>query len=259
MTTQRFTATHGLPPPPDQAPILDQALIAWLRGMESRIGVPGATATPDRRRSRPRGWQDEVIEKLITKGASVLDLGCGDGQLLERLIKAKNVRAQGMEIDAELVMKCVERGVPVVQRDLDDGLSGFPDHSFDYVVLEETLQTLNRPHDMLSDMLRVGRRGIVSFPNMAFWRVRMELAIVGRMPSVGNRSFRWFETPNIHPFTLQDFLDWAQVAQVHVVKGWVLSQGEVRQMRAEDNLLAEEVVLVIDREKEGGTTRVAKG
>ena len=192
-------------------------------------------------------WQDKMIEQRIPAGASVLDLGCGDGQLLARLASTKQVRGQGIELDAEAVFQCVERGVAVFQSDLDAGLKGFADHSFDYVVLEETLQTLRRPTEMLREMLRVGRLGIVSFPNFGYWRVRLDLAIRGRMPVTSWLPYRWFDTPNIHLLCLQDFLDWAQEEHVRIVEDHVLTDGHVRPMQPQDNLYAEEVLLVVER------------
>ncbi len=176
----------------------------------------------------------------------MLDLGCGNGELLARLIQVKGVRGQGIELDAPAVFQCVARGVPVFQSDLDHGLRGFADQSFDYVVLEETLQTLHRPVDVLREMLRVGRRGIVSFPNFAYWRVRLGLAMTGQMPVTVDLPYRWFDTPNIHLFTLQDFLDWARSSNVRIVESFALADGQVRALRDGDNLYAEEVLSVVE-------------
>lgn len=194
-------------------------------------------------------WQDALIEKNIPRRARVLDLGCGGGDLLARLMRLKQVRGQGVELDAEAVMQCVERGVPVLQADLDEGLKGFPEGSFDFVVLEETVQALRHPLKVLHEMLRVGRQGIVSFPNFAYWRVRLSLALEGRMPVTERLPFRWHNTPNIHLFTLQDFLDWTQDNKVRVVKAFVWSDGRARPLRgAEDNRLAEEALFIVARE-----------
>jgi methionine biosynthesis protein MetW len=192
-------------------------------------------------------WQDEIIAKEIPQGARVLDLGCGDGALLQRLMRERGVRGQGLEIDPEAVFQCAERGVPVIQADLDEGLRQFPDHTFDVVVLEETLQTLTNPHEMLAEMLRVGRRGIVSFPNFAHWRVLVDLVTHGRMPVTEQLPFPWYETANIHPFTLQDMLDWSAEAGVRLVSGYAYDNGTVRPLGADDNLHAEEVLIVVER------------
>jgi len=190
-------------------------------------------------------WQDALIEREIPRGASVLDLGCGGGELLARLIRDRGVRGQGIEIDPEAVARCVALDVPVLQSDAEAGLQSFADGTFDYVVLEETLQTLRAPIRVLEEMLRVGRFGIVSFPNFGYWRVRLALALEGRMPVTANLPYRWFDTPNIHLFTLQDLLDWAEGAGVRRVRGYALVEGRVRPLAADDNLRAEEALLVI--------------
>lgn len=197
-------------------------------------------------------WQDKVIEQEIPVGSSVLDLGCGGGELLARLRDMKQVRGQGVELDADAVLQCVERGVPVFQANLDEGLSGFPDDAFDYVVLEETIQTLHRPAEVLHAMLRVGRRGIVTFPNFGYWQVRLDLAMRGRMPRTPWLPYHWHDTPNIHLCTIHDFLLWAERAGVRVVDGYVLNKGEVRKFRITDNLHAEEALFLIETDPDGG-------
>ncbi len=192
-------------------------------------------------------WQDDLIVRAVRPGASVLDLGCGSGELLAELVRRRNVRAQGIELDPLEVIKCVERGVPVFQCDLDQGLQGFPARAFDYVVLEETLQTLHRPLVVLREMLRVGREGIVSFPNFAWWRVRLSLMLEGRMPETERLPYRWYDTPNIHLFTLRDFLDWARREHVRILRGFAYEDGRVRPLREDDNLRAEEALLFLRR------------
>jgi len=192
-------------------------------------------------------WDHDLIERRVRPGASVLDLGCGSGTLLARLIRSKKVRGQGIERDMEKVLQCVANGVPVFQTNLDEGLAGFPDESFDYVVLEETVQTLYRPHVVLSEMLRVGRQGIISFPNFGHWQVRLDLALNGRMPVTGALPYSWHDSPNIHHLTLHDFEDWMAAQGIGIVQGHALSEGQVRPLRPDDNLFAEEVMLVIER------------
>lgn len=199
------------------------------------------------RRVAAARWQDALIEREIPRGASVLDLGCGGGELLARLIRDRGVRGQGIEIDPKAVVRCIALDVPVLQSDAAAALQNFSDGSFDYVVLEETLQTLRAPIRVLEEMLRVGRRGIVSFPNFGYWRVRLALALEGRMPVTANLPYRWYDTPNIHLFTLQDFLDWAEENHVRRVRGYALVEGQVRPLEPEDNLRAEEALLVITK------------
>ncbi len=212
-------------------------VIALMKTRAKR--VPGADAT--------ERWQEEIISREIPLGASVLDLGCGDGFLLERLIRERKVRGQGVEIDPEQVFSCVDRGVPVIQADLGQGLAWCPDKAFDVVVLEETLQTLASPRVVLEEMLRVGKRGIVSFPNFAHFRVVVDLVAQRRMPVTPRLPFYWYESANIHLLTLRDLLDWSAGSGVRIVTGYALVDGEPRELRPDDDLLAEEVLVVVER------------
>ncbi|WP_420466752.1 methionine biosynthesis protein MetW [Panacagrimonas sp.] len=145
-----------------------------------------------------------VISEWIEPGSRILDLGCGDGTLLDHLARTRQVRGYGLEIDAANVSACVARGVNVIQADLDDGLRDFATDAFDYVLLTQTLQALVRPDQALTEILRVGRRAIVTFPNFGHWRVRLQL-LRGRMPLTSALPDQWYETPNIHLCTVQDF------------------------------------------------------
>lgn len=198
-----------------------------------------------KKRQSQKRWDHEVIERIIPAGARVMDLGCGGGELLERLVLDRGVKAQGVEIDPDKVCECIGRGVSVFQADLDEGLPGWPDNSFDYVILEETLQTVHRPVRVLSEMIRVGRRGIVSFPNFGYWHTRLELGLGGRMPVNDALPYPWYETPNIHLCTVEDFNSWAREAGVKIIESHVLAEGEVREMREDDNLFAEEALYVV--------------
>lgn len=237
-----------------------EALVRMLLSRaDPALGEPDAAkleAMLDQLESGPAGqhpgaphhrWQDDLIEEKVPAGASVLDLGCGNGELLARLMHRKQVRGQGVELDPDAVFECVANGVPVLQANLDEGLKGFADHSFEYVVLEETLQTLHRPVELLKEMLRVGRRGIVSFPNFAYWQVRFDLACRGRMPVTSRLPKRWYDTQNIHLLTIQDFLDWAEENGVRIAQGYVLAGGVVRELRPADNLYAEEALLAVEK------------
>ena len=145
-----------------------------------------------------------LIARWIEPGARVLDLGCGDGQLLEYLARERGVRGYGLEIDADNVAACVRRGVNVIQADLDDGLRDFEANSFDHVLLTQTLQALQRPDDVIEDILRVGRSAIVTFPNFGHWRVRQAL-MAGHMPVTKSLPSAWYDTTNIHLCTVADF------------------------------------------------------
>lgn len=147
-----------------------------------------------------------IISEWIQPGSRVLDLGCGDGMLLEHLMVSRNVDGYGLEIDPDNVVRCIQRGVSVIQSDLDAGLTDyFDDNSFDYVVMTQTIQAVHYPSRLLSEMLRVGREGIVTFPNFGHWSSRLQLALGGRMPQSRALPNEWYDTPNIHLCTLKDF------------------------------------------------------
>ncbi|QFT53138.1 methionine biosynthesis protein MetW [Microbulbifer sp. THAF38] len=146
-----------------------------------------------------------VIQEWIAPASRVLDLGCGDGELLQQLQQNKNVVGYGLEIDPEQIHRCVQRGVNVVEQNLDAGLTNFADASFDTVVMTQALQTLSHPHLVVGEMLRVGRDCIITFPNFGQWKARWHLAFSGRMPVSDLLPFEWYDTPNIHFCTFRDF------------------------------------------------------
>ena len=201
-------------------------------------------------------WQDDLIEKEIPRGAAVLDLGCNDGLLLGRLSAKKRARVQGIELDTDSVGRCVERGVPVIHADLDAGLGGLVDKSFDYVILEETLQTLHRPIFVLGEMLRVGRRGIVSFPNFGHWRVRAYLVFRGRMPVSRSIPYSWYETPNIHHTTVKDFRGFVRENGGTIIEELPLKTEGVnaRSVGFWPNLLADTEIALIARDASAGAS-----
>ncbi len=198
------------------------------------------------RQKEQNRWDHRLISQHIPEEASVLDLGAGNGELLAHLMETKRVRAQGIELDSEAVMACVANGVPVFQADVDEGLVWFPDGSFDYVVLEETVQTLHQPRTVLREMVRVGRRGIVSFPNFGFWKVRLSLALGGHMPVTAAWPYEWHDSPNIHPLSLDDFTELLVRESIRIVDGHVWDNGASRALAPDDNLFAEEVMLIVE-------------
>lgn len=147
----------------------------------------------------------QIIFDLIESGSSVLDLGCGAGDLLKKLIEEKNVQGRGIELVDDHILECVAKGVPVVNSDLDEGLDDYPDNCFDYVVLSQTIQQVLRPDETLKEMLRVGKIGIVGLLNFGYWRVRHYLAFQGEMPKSKVLPYEWYNTPNIHLSTVNDF------------------------------------------------------
>jgi methionine biosynthesis protein MetW len=170
--------------------------------------MPG-TAAEARRKAFVRdllGRSDyAIISELIEPNARVLDLGCGEGELLEWLARNKNVEARGIELDGRKVQRAIARGVSVFQGDIDEGLSGYPDGSFDYVILSQTLQETRRPLRVLEDMLRIGRHAVVAFPNFGHYSVRLKMLFSGGAPRTRCFPHNWFESPNIHFLTIRDF------------------------------------------------------
>ena len=146
-----------------------------------------------------------IISELVEPNSRVLDLGCGEGELLQWLVQNKGVDARGIEIDGRKVQRAIARGVSVYQGDIDEGLTGYPDGSFDTVILSQTLQETRRPLEVLQEMLRIGRRAIVAFPNYGHWSVRLSLLLTGRAPRTKSFPYEWYASPNIHFLTIRDF------------------------------------------------------
>ena len=146
-----------------------------------------------------------MIESLVPEGAKVLDLGCGDGQLLSDLIELKGCEGRGVEVDEAAARECIGRGVPVFQGDMLEGMSFYRDGHFDVVILSQTLQQTMDPPKVIHEMLRVGKRAIISFPNFGHWYVRMQLLVGGRMPHNRLLPYHWYNTPNVHFCTVRDF------------------------------------------------------
>jgi methionine biosynthesis protein MetW len=151
-----------------------------------------------------------MISDMVEAGSRVLDVGCGDGALLKLLAEKKRVDARGIELSRDGVASCVARGLAVIQGDADTDLGDYPNDGFDYVILSQTIQATRNPRKVLEQMLRVGRRAIISFPNFGHWRVRTGLMFRGRMPVTENLPDAWYETPNIHFCTIHDFYDLVQ-------------------------------------------------
>ena len=165
-----------------------------------------------------------AIAQWVASGARVLDLGCGDGSLLRYLWQERQAPGYGVEIDDASVLDCVANDVNVLQVDLESGLSLFADHSFDCVVLSETLQTIHRTELLMREMLRVGREAIVSFPNFGHWRARIQVAL-GRMPVSEALPYEWYETPNVHHCTISDFEDLCRRLRVRIKERLALHEG----------------------------------
>ena len=165
-----------------------------------------------------------AIAQGVSPAARVLDLGCGDGALFKYLKRERDISGYGVELDDANVLACVRNGVNVVQRNLEQGLSEFEDQSFDYVILSQTLQAMRNGERLIREMLRVGREGIVTFPNFGYWRNRMQV-LRGRMPVSENLPYQWFDTPNIHLCTLGDFERFCGERRIRILERKVLTGG----------------------------------
>jgi methionine biosynthesis protein MetW len=148
----------------------------------------------------------QLIADMIEPGTRVLDVGCGNGDLLEHLWRTKKVDGRGIEISTQGVQACVSAGLSVVQGDVEKDLHNYPDDAFDYVILSQTVQAMMNPRDVLEQTMRIGRRAIVSLPNFGYWRLRMYMLLHGRMPISENLPYEWYNTPNIHFCTIRDFV-----------------------------------------------------
>jgi methionine biosynthesis protein MetW len=167
----------------------------------------------------------DVILTLVPDGARVLDLGCGDCSLLNELVEKKRVSGTGVDIDGEQLANGLAHGINVYQGDLDEGLSDFPDMAYDYVILNQTLQVVNNPLLVLKEMLRIGRFGIVGFPNFAHWQLRRGLFFGGRAPKSPALPFEWYDTPNIRVLSIKDFFDYCRKERIRVVEQRYLIAG----------------------------------
>jgi len=191
------------------------------------------------------------ILRLVRPGSRVLDIGCGEGALLEMLAREKGVDGRGLEISPDGVSACLARGLAVVQGDADRDLADYPTRGFDYAILSQTLQTVREPRRVLSELLRIAERAVVSLPNFGYWRVRLGLLATGRMPMTGALSEPWWSTPNIHLCTLRDFTALCDVLEVRIEDSAALAEGrKARRMdpsRGIENWRAEHAIFLLSR------------
>lgn len=166
-----------------------------------------------------------VIAALIRPCARVLDIGCGDGELLHWLRDHRQVDGRGIEIDQLQVQRALARGIPVIQGDVRADLPHYPDQSYDFVVLSQTLQTMERPHEVLAELVRIGKQAIVSVPNFGHWTNRLQLLVTGRMPVNKTLSYEWYDTPNIHFCTITDFVVLAEQLGITIEDRVVVNAG----------------------------------
>jgi len=190
-----------------------------------------------------------VITDIIEQGAKVLDLGCGNGNLLAKLIEEKGIKGLGVEINQDSVIASLEKGLSVVQGDIDEGLQGFQDNEYDWVILNQTLQSTEKPDYVIDEMLRVGKKAVVSFPNFAYWKVRFYLFFFGKMPKSKALPFEWYDTPNIHLLTTNDFYEFCKKRNIKILKSIFMKNAHITTYitRKLSNFFAEEVIFVISK------------
>lgn len=181
-------------------------------GLASRPDRGGVRLTV----SEPR-IDHRIVAEMVEPGSRVLDVGCGDGALLDLLARTRGVDGRGIEISQHGVNECVARGLPVIQGDADTDLVYYPDDAFDYVILSQTLQATERPKDVLKHLVRIGRRAIVTVPNFGHYRIRLQFLLRGRMPITEDLPYSWYDTPNIHFCTIRDFVELSREPDVGAV------------------------------------------
>jgi len=193
----------------------------------------------------------QLVADMVDPGARVLDIGCADGALLQYLGQFKDVDGRGMELSQAGVNACVAQGLPVIQGDADRDLADYPDDAFDYVILSQSLQVMRYPREVLAQMLRIGHKAVVSFPNFGHWRVRWHLLARGRMPVTPALPQSWYNTPNIHICTISDFVDLCAEMKVRIERGIAVDHagrmGAVGRARRLANLLGEQGVFLLSR------------
>ena len=187
----------------------------------------------------------EVILDLIKPQASVLDLGCGNGDLLYLLIKEKNARVQGIEIDEQAIYKCVAKGLNVFHGDVDSGLAEFNDKSFDYVVLNQSLQQILHVDKVLIDALRVGKKVIVGFPNFAHYKARLQMLFQGKSPVTGTLPYQWYDTPNLHFLSISDFKNYCRLKEINIERSVCI--GQTKKAPFLPNLFAQTGIFLISK------------
>ena len=173
----------------------------------------------------------KVIADLLPNNVRVLDVGCGDGSLMSHLIKEKNIEARGLELKKENVTKCIYKGLPVIEGNAETELHQFPNQSFDFVVLSQTLQAFYNPEKVLKDLLRIGKSVVISIPNFGYWRVRTSLLLFGKMPVTKTLPNSWYNTPNLHMCTIKDFFDFCLEKNIKINKVIGINENKISEIK----------------------------
>ncbi len=190
---------------------------------------------------------DEVIEREVAAGSRVIDLGCGDGRLLNQLQVSLGCKVQGIEIDHQAFLNTMARGISVIRTNLDEGIPDIPDDSFDVAVLSQTLQQVRRPRFLLNEMMRVAKRALVLVPNFAHWRVRLQVVLQGRAPITDSLPYEWYNTPNLHLMSMFDVRDLCQQEGIQILKELPIINGRAVDRAWAPNLRAESAFYVLGR------------
>jgi len=195
--------------------------------------------------------EHKAILEWVQQGSSVLDLGCGDGELLALLVKERHVRAQGIEIDEQAIYRCVAKGLSVFHEDIDNGLSDYADQSFDYVILNQSFQQVKKPDIVLREALRVGREVIVGLPNFAHYQARLQIFFRGKTPVTPSLPYEWHDTPNLHFLSILDFVQYCRQRNIKIEDATFV--GKKRGIRMFPNLFALTGVFLISNREAKGT------
>ena len=193
----------------------------------------------------------KVISQLIEEKSRALDVGCGDGELIEYLLKNKTKDIRGLEISKEKVQNCLSKGLTVIEGDAENDLKQFPDLSFDYVILSQTLQAFLNPEIVIKELLRVGKRAIVTIPNFGHWKVRIDLLIKGTMPVTKSLPNEWYNTPNLHMCTIQDFYNFCEKRNIKIYKSLSLNGEKISNISISNlkfkNLISELGIFLLEK------------
>ena len=192
----------------------------------------------------------KIISELIEKNSKTLDVGCGDGELMKYLFENKTKDIRGLEISKKSVQNCLSKGLPVIEGNAENDLIQFPNHSFDYAILSQTLQAFLNPEKVITNLLRVGKKAIVTIPNFGYWKVRLALLTKGTMPVTKNLPYEWHNTPNLHMCTIKDFFIFCEKRNIRIFKSLALNQEEISEISLKNleykNLISELGIFLIE-------------